>query len=472
MVIAQGEEDALRLSWTIPGGTGRSAGMANAFGALGADPGSIALNPAGFGLYRTSEISITPGFEVNDSRSTYYFTRASDTQSRFFMNNMALVLHNPSEKGGAWRSSTFGIIYDRQATYHWRKAAAGERINSSVVERFVNEANGTPSRDLFGFFPWSSGVAWEAFAIDPLDTLAHTYQGAMPLGSAMRHEHTVVSSGATSNTGIFFGANYMDQLYIGGSIGVVGTRYRRTTTQFESTMDEELELNDLSFREELNTTGNGIDIKLGIIGRLSDRVRLGAAFHGPTWLQMTDLFSTSMRTRFRDGASYSANSPEGTFSYRVTTPWRVLFSAAYVAGANGLVSVDYQYSDFRNMRLRPASNLLQVYDFAVENAAIANSFRAVHSVRIGTEWRAGSWYFRGGWGIWPDPYVEQDVRHGLSMKNYAGGIGYRTDHFAIDLGLNYLQRSSPNYPYDPALVDPIFEDNGTYRAMLTFSLRP
>ncbi|MBK7114289.1 MAG: hypothetical protein IPH60_17850 [Flavobacteriales bacterium] len=71
-VSAQNETDALRLSSISPGGTARSIGLANAFGALGADGVSIAINPAGMGLFRTSEISLTPGFDVNNVRSNYW----------------------------------------------------------------------------------------------------------------------------------------------------------------------------------------------------------------------------------------------------------------------------------------------------------------------------------------------------------------------------------------------------------------
>ena len=44
--MAQNETDAIRFSSLSQGGTARSNGMANAFGALGADPVSVAINPA------------------------------------------------------------------------------------------------------------------------------------------------------------------------------------------------------------------------------------------------------------------------------------------------------------------------------------------------------------------------------------------------------------------------------------------
>lgn len=41
-------------------GTARSMAMAGAFTSLGADLTSMAINPAGLGMYRRNEISITP----------------------------------------------------------------------------------------------------------------------------------------------------------------------------------------------------------------------------------------------------------------------------------------------------------------------------------------------------------------------------------------------------------------------------
>ncbi|MCB0765340.1 MAG: hypothetical protein KDB84_11580, partial [Flavobacteriales bacterium] len=180
---AQSEEDALRISSLMTGGTARSNGLANAFGAVGADPVSIGINPAGFGLYRTSELSLTPSLEVNDANSTFYRTKAADTQTRFYFNNLALILNNPSDGGGDWRSGTFGVVYDRQQTHHWRKQAIGDRVPGTFLQRFVNEASGTRVDDLNNdAFPFSSSLAWYTYGIDQLDSTANTYVSAIPFG--------------------------------------------------------------------------------------------------------------------------------------------------------------------------------------------------------------------------------------------------------------------------------------------------
>lgn len=482
---AQSEEDALRISTLMPGGTARSNGLANAFGAVGADPAAIGINPAGFGLYRISEVSFTPSIEVNDAASTFYRTKASDTQTRFHFNNLALVLNSPSKSGGDWRSSTYGVVYDRQQSHHWRKQARGSDVPSTFLQRFVNEANGTSIDQLNNdVFPFSSSLAWYTYGINDAyptgpdgDTIPNQYVSAIPFGEPTDQVHTVESSGASSKTSFFYSGNYMDRLYIGMSVGIAGHRFRRTTEHTETTVDQNIDLREVTYREELTTNGNGIDVKVGVLGRATERLRLGAAFHSPQWMQLNDAFFYDMYTYFRtpdsEGVSdYRANSPDGVFSYNVHTPWKVAASAAYIAGANGLVSVDYEYTDYTRMRFRPSSRLVDDYDFAYENDLIKGSFRAVHSVRVGTEWRMGSWYYRLGWGFVPDAYRPTDARHGQAMKVYAAGLGYRTDHVGVELGLNYTQQQSNSFPYPPELVSPVREDLTSYRSFVTVSFRP
>lgn len=478
--VAQNEEDALRGSYAAPGGTARSLGMANAFGALGADGVSIAINPAGMGLYRKSEMSFTPALEVNGVSSRYYGLSSSDTKTRFYFGNLALALYAPSENGSDWRSSTFGVVYDRQATHHWARQATGKGISTSILDDFASQATGTPYPELADALPFSSGLAWEAYGIDlldPNDTASTDYVATLPFGAQVDQTNTVDSRGAINNTSFFYSGNYMDKLYVGMSVGIVGYRYRHVMTHTETVPDENIDLKDLSYKEELTTTGNGVEVKAGFIYRFHDRFRAGAAFHSPMWLQLNDAYLTRLSTTFRSAdsegrSSYTASSPDGVYNYRVVSPWKTVVSAAYVAGAYGLVSVDYEYADFTKMRLRRSNRLVDAYDYTAENETIEAAFRATHSVRVGTEWRAGNWYFRMGWAFVPDPYERNDPRHGQALRTYAGGLGYRTDHVGVDLGVNYAERTTNFYQYDPTLVNTTVEQRSNIRTLVTVSLRP
>ena len=470
----------MRLSTIQPGGTARSIGIANAFGALGADAGSLGINPGGMGLYRTSEVSLTPSFEVNSVLSAYEGTAASDIKSRLFFNNIALILNSPSKSGGDWRSSTFGVVYDRKATHHWSRQAEAVNVPTSILDGFAAGANGYYPSELFDGLPYTSGLAYEAYGIDPFnpgDSLNTTYVAALPQGATVSQQHTIETSGSTNNTAFFYSGNYMDRLYIGASLGIVGFRYKSTTTHTETTLDEAINLKSLTWNENLLTTGNGLDVKIGAVGRVSDRFRAGIAFHSPMFTQLNDVYNTELRTNFAVAPdsvnrSFDKSSKDAAFNYRIHSPWRATVSAAYFAGTHGLVSVDYEYANYANARLRASNKLVDPYDYGPENREIKAAFRAVHTVRAGTEWRAGKWYVRAGWGFVPNAYVVNDLRHADAMQTYAGGLGYRSEHVSVDLGINVIKNGLKYYQYDPYYASITSEDRSTVRSLITVAFRP
>ncbi|WKZ64911.1 MAG: hypothetical protein QY325_09055 [Flavobacteriales bacterium] len=474
---AQSEEDALRMATSRPGGTARSNGMGNAFGALGADPVAAGINPAGMALYRASSLSLTLGVDVIGDAATYYGTGSSATASRLSLPNLALVVHNPGKADGAMVASVYGIVYDRIELQRFSTDALADRAPTTMLAHFVNQADGIPYTTLPDDLPFGAGLAWNAFGIDTLPGSTDAYFSYIPMGSDTRQRHTVEANGATNRTGIFYAANIDDRIYIGATANIMGHRFRRTTTHTEYSLDQGLDLGQMEFREELVTSGGGFELLVGVIGRFSDRVRAGVAFQSPQWMQLNDAFNTSVRTGFRstqglDDYDLTYESPDGSFSYRINTPWRATASAAYIAGANGLVSIDYSYGDTRSLRFGRSATLDDPYDFALENAAIKDRFRAQHSVRIGTEWRAGSWYYRGGWGFVQDPYVTTDAQRGTARRTYAAGIGYRGAHVTVDLAANYTVQDLRKFAYDPALVEPMLVRRGVVSTFLTLGLRP
>ena len=66
-VNAQGVMDAITTQESQIRGTARYSAMAGAFGALGGELTSISKNPAGIGVYRSSEISLTGSFNFVDN---------------------------------------------------------------------------------------------------------------------------------------------------------------------------------------------------------------------------------------------------------------------------------------------------------------------------------------------------------------------------------------------------------------------
>ncbi|MFN3874912.1 MAG: hypothetical protein ACK4L7_03245, partial [Flavobacteriales bacterium] len=267
------------------------------------------------------------------------------------------------------------------------------------------------------------------------------------------------------------------RIHLGAQASIVGHRFNRTITHAEYSLDPVLALGQLEFQEKLVTSGSGVELAAGALVRLHDRWRAGASLFSPAWMSMSDAYVTRMRTGFRDmgGADdfdLEASSPDGSFAYRLHTPWRATASAAYIAGGHGLVSIDYEYADLPAMRFGRSRRIDDSYDFAAENAAIRSRFKPQHSVRAGTEWRFGNWYARGGWGLVQDGWRKGDALAGSGRRTYALGGGHRGEHLAIDLALSWGVRGLRSYAYDPALVEPMDIDRSTMSTLLTLAFRP
>ena len=69
-MFAQTTGDVLRYSYLRPGGTGRFIGTGGAMGALGADFSTLSTNPAGLALFRTDELTVTPGLKFAHTNTT------------------------------------------------------------------------------------------------------------------------------------------------------------------------------------------------------------------------------------------------------------------------------------------------------------------------------------------------------------------------------------------------------------------
>ena len=100
-VKSQNVDDALRYSQIFYGGTARFMSMGGAFTALGGDISSISQNPAGIGVFRSSEITLTPQlYHINTSSNFYGIS--NDYLYNFNLNQAGIVnsfISNNKETG-------------------------------------------------------------------------------------------------------------------------------------------------------------------------------------------------------------------------------------------------------------------------------------------------------------------------------------------------------------------------------------
>jgi len=71
-IFAQNVDDALRYSQLFYTGTARFMSMGGAFTALGGDMSTLSQNPAGLGVFRSSEISLSPQLLHNNTSANFH----------------------------------------------------------------------------------------------------------------------------------------------------------------------------------------------------------------------------------------------------------------------------------------------------------------------------------------------------------------------------------------------------------------
>jgi hypothetical protein len=143
-LYAQNENDALRYSLINYGGTARFAGMSGAYGAVGADFSSLSQNPAGIGLYRKSEFTITPVLSSNNITSNYMGTSISDSRNTMYLGNIGYVFsQNLKGHAGPLVNIQFGFGVNQLARFNNRMTISGFNNNNSLLTTYVDDVNYT-----------------------------------------------------------------------------------------------------------------------------------------------------------------------------------------------------------------------------------------------------------------------------------------------------------------------------------------
>jgi hypothetical protein len=220
---AQNEMDALRYSWTQRPASARSFGMGGAFGALGADISSFFGNPAGLGLYKRGGIELSFGLQDVTNQAIYAGGEATNGATQFSLNNFGIVgTRKPNNKD--WIAVNFGIGFARTNFFKDEMTIRGTEFNTTLMDVFASQAAGIRPENLYNELPFGAGLAYETYAIDPLDTNGTGYVPASS-GGAVDQVKNILRTGVQNETSFSFGANYRDKISIGGALFFQGIRF-------------------------------------------------------------------------------------------------------------------------------------------------------------------------------------------------------------------------------------------------------
>ncbi|MEN9745359.1 MAG: hypothetical protein RL640_1197, partial [Bacteroidota bacterium] len=135
--FSQEPADAIRYSMTDHGGTARSKAIGGAVTALGGDLSAAYTNPAGLGLYRTSELVFTPSFHFNSNKADYLNSERKQNKSANDFNNFGAVLPRDGSYNGRWSNFTFALGMVNTANFNNKFFLSGNNNQSSFSEKYL-----------------------------------------------------------------------------------------------------------------------------------------------------------------------------------------------------------------------------------------------------------------------------------------------------------------------------------------------
>ncbi|MCO6501244.1 MAG: outer membrane protein transport protein [Vicingus serpentipes] len=430
----QNEFDVLRYSSNDFYGDARFNAMGGSFGALGANMSSLSINPGGIGVYKSSDFSFTPAFHYNFTESmTPSGGNDFDGKLNFHFGNIGLVGNFKS--AGSWESVSFAIGYNRTANYSSR-ISIKSTTDHSFLDTYVGELNATGGiieDEIGNAFPFSANLGYQAYLVNPTFPDSLLYNHVLDSSKNITQITNYQTKGGSGEMYFAFGGNYSDKLYLGALIGIPTVRYVYDRTYIETPDETDTLLNSFSVNDFVKTSGTGINLKLGLIYKVVDWFRIGAAFHTPTVYALTDNYETTLNSEFKDGSTYSVSSPYGSFDYIVTTPYRFISSASFVIGEYGVINGDYEIVDYSSAYLREDKSFgSSGADFSTENQNIRNNFQLTQNIRIGTEWRLDPFRIRAGYRYLGDPINDQfSVNNNANI--YSLGFGIKQDEYYFDM---------------------------------------
>lgn len=457
---AQNQEDALRFSMLNTVGTARYAGAGGAFGAMGADITVMAMNPAGLARLRSSIFSFSPELSTSSTSTNFRSNQTLDGNSALNFSNLGIVGTSKAGKDSPylWKTVQYGLAYNKTALFNNNYTVSGVS-DTSLSYQFAGMAgvagqNGIAPSDLYSYDSYQAGLAYDAYLIDPADYSGTFYTSQMR-GGGYSFTNQTKEKGSIGEWDLSLAANYNDKLYLGGTVGFTRLNYQRTREHTEHTSDSAVALSYFNYTEYLQTTGRGVNLKLGMIVLPIKQLRIGLAYHTKTsYYYMQDQWHNDMYTNFHDTASHSSQSNYGNYLYTLKTPSRVIASVSGVILKKVILSAEAEMVNYSTSRLKQHHLESYHYSFGTENNNIKTMFSSAMNIRSGVEVRVTKpLIVRAGFGIYGSPYKTGVVQTNSKMLQFSGGAGYHMQKFYIDVAYMLSQYKQDYYMYDPVLVE-------------------
>jgi len=471
-------------------GTARFVGMGGAMSALGADLSVMGTNPAGIGLYRRSDFALTGSVGIQTDAEDF-FNRGKSHASFDNIGFVYTARMNDSEL----KFLNFGF------NYHKRK-----NLKNFIGVNGFNTGGLSQSLqmlDLAYMNGWldlreqpDGGFGPDADYTTPLTNLGSLTQMLAPIEDengqlqgyepveAQYYNYKRVQWGGIQQYDFNVSVNYKDRVYLGVTFGLYNVNMHSYTDYAEMLPDDVGGLHEYYMTNEEQLTGNGFDIKMGLIVRpVEDSpFRIGLAFHTPTFYDLKSdayLYMNSPFQRYDADGNVTANYSDADFviadnRYQIRTPWKVNLSAATTVGNFLAVDAEWECANFSKASVRYDDGSYDYWDDVWSSGVkdkplgeeIKRFLKPVHTLRVGAEARlAKGIYGRVGYNYVSAPIKKEaylnlftdspsyfystntDYVNLGATNRVTCGLGWKGKHFYADCAYLYQKQAADLYTF-------------------------
>ena len=511
-VFAQNLTGGLRYSMEGLSGTSRFNAMSGAFNSLGGDLSAVALNPAGTSIFTRSEMSLTLAGVNSKNDANGQSTISSD----FLLSQFGVAFPIAIGEEG-WKNIAFAFNYQKTHNFDANDLNYTYRNNgANLGDFFLDKANGIeqqnlmlqkygadkkPSRlwrldDLYSeygiarrFPPEKLRYAllgYEAKLVSPRDVsteinpsmtddeanavkYATTYKKNISEGTTTIQNVEQYTEGGVNKYNFNFAGRY-DFISFGINLNSHSVDYRVVNKFRENYVNNTAsDIRSALYQNEVRTVGSGFSLQLGAIAEVATGLRIGLTYASPTWYTLQDEMSQSLSTRTLSGITNSVN-PNVVVVYEkyyFRTPGSWTVGASWVWNKQLILSADYMYKGYGNMRFRSG--------LESENTIIQNTLGDTNSLRFGAEYRlplskTNHLFLRGGYRYEQSPYKTEYKPIG-DLTGFSTGLGVSFGSMRFDLSYDRATRAYHPQIFESILTDTPQVDNTLQNILLSFSLK-
>lgn len=468
-------------------GTARYVGMGGAMEALGADISTISTNPAGIGLLRKSQVSISAGVIAQSGVNNY--TEYQGTRIDF---NGKQSHPTFDQIGIVWSQKTKGSSFLNLAFNYHKSTDFGQILNAANTLSGASQNKLTAAKNYEGVSGWNSvdanyggynnnGNQYQSGLLNV------TEDGGLAYAEANKFVFGQYQHGYVGDYDFNVSGSINNRVWLGLTVGIHDVHYNSNSIYSEDLVDGNYSLS----YEQLKITGTGFDVKAGVIFRpvADSPFRIGAYVNSPVYYDLT-LRGDNDVTMGGDYTPATYTSASGAqpcytkgnkgqsmdYDFRLNTPWKVGASLGHTVGNYLALGATYEYAWFDHMdnRVKDGGYYDDWYGTYYEtsssddvmNADTRANLKGVSTLKVGAEIkpidmlsiRLGYNYVSPMFndGAYRDQTLASngvdvssstDYTNWKAINRFTCGVGFNYENLFIDVAYQYAVQNGDFYPF-------------------------